>query len=67
MKVKELIEFLKKQPQEIEVAFQCFSEQCILEADHIDVVELSKAREDGWVHHKRDDKETQEYLLLPGN
>lgn len=67
MKVNELIEFLKEQPQDIEVVFRCYSEQCLLEAEDIEIEKLCKARQDGWVENARPDKELQDYLVLPGN
>ena len=66
MKVSELIEFLQKQPQDIQVAYECYSEACLLDGGiRIDV--LSTPRADGWIHLERDDKPTQTYLLFPGN
>ena len=67
MKVSELIEFLKTQPQEIEVAYQVYSEQALLEADCIGVEELCEPRADGWIQNKRPDKPTRQYLVFPGN
>lgn len=67
MTVAEFVEFLKTQPQELPVAFKCFSEQCLLEIDDIKVVSLCLPRPDGWVQNARPDRETQRYLLLPGN
>ncbi len=65
--VSELIEFLKKQPQNLPVAYQRFSEQCLLEKHQIKIVELSHPRPDGWVEDPRPDKPSKKYLLLPGN
>lgn len=67
MTVSELIEFLQKQPQNLQVAYQCCSEQVLLEADEIQIAEKCEPRPDGWIHDKRPDKPTQTYLLLPGN
>lgn len=67
MKVSELIEFLKTQPQDIEVAIEMYSEQCLLELDWIKVVQGCPPRPDGWVQHDRPDMPKQEYLLFPGN
>lgn len=67
MKVKDLIEFLLSQPKDIEVAYQKFSEQCLLEIKDIEVVELCEPRPDGWIHDPRPDKGTKKYLLFPGN
>lgn len=67
MTVAELIEFLKQQPQDIQVAIEMYSEQCLLEAEEIKVKEMCKPRPDGWIQHKRTDMELQTYLLFPGN
>lgn len=67
MKVSELIEFLKKQPQDLPVAYHCCSEQALLEASEIVVIELCKARIDGWVANERPDKKKVPYLVFPGN
>jgi len=67
MKVSELIEFLQRQPQEIEVVYQCFSEQRLLEQDLITIGKFCLPRPDGWVHDNRPDKPSQEYLCFPGN
>ena len=67
MTVAELIAYLQTQPQELQVACACYSEQCILEADEIQVTEACEPRADGWVQRKRPDKPTQPYLLFPGN
>ena len=64
MKVKELREHLKEQDQEMLVAYVMYSEQCLLTAEDMKVVELCKVRPDGWVQHKRDDMPTDKYLLL---
>jgi len=67
MTVAEYIEFLKTQPQDIKVAYQCCSEQVLLETKDIEVVDLCHPRPDGWIQNKRPDMETEPYLLLPGN
>ncbi len=67
MTVSELIEFLKTQPQDLQVAYQYCSEQCLLVSDDIEIKECCEPRPDGWIHHKRDDKPSQMYLMLPGN
>ena len=67
MTVSELIEFLKLQPQDLQVIYRCCSESCILEASEIYVGEECEPRADGWVQNKRPDKPTQKYLILPGN
>jgi hypothetical protein len=67
MTVAQLIAFLQTQPQDLPVAYCCYSEQVLLEADDIRLVEACKPRPDGWIQDKRPDKETQMYLLFPGN
>jgi len=67
MTVKELIEFLLTQPQELQVAFRCCSEYCLLEARDIDVGKACEPRPDGWVQNFRKDKPSQDYLMFPGN
>jgi hypothetical protein len=67
MTVAEFISFLQTQPQDIQVAYALYSEQCLLDAKDIEIAELCEARDDGWIHHKRPDQPTQTYLLLPGN
>lgn len=67
MTVAELIAFLQTQPQELQVVYRCFSEQVLLEANEIEIVEKCSARPDGWIQNKRPDKPTQMYLMLPGN
>lgn len=67
MTVKELIEFLETQPQDIDVAYFKYSDQCLLEKSDISVVELGMLRADGWVHSKRPDQPSKPYLLFPGN
>ncbi len=67
MTVKELIKFLEKQPQDIQVGYQCYSEQCILEEENIAIESFCEPRNDGWVQNKRPDMPTQDYLMFPGN
>lgn len=67
MTVADLIEFLKKQPQDLLVAYEKFSEQCLLNADEIKTKELCDPRPDGWVQNKRSDMPHRTYLMFPGN
>ena len=67
MKVKELIEFLQTQPQDIDVAYKCFSEHDLLEPHQIEVKEGCLPRGDGWIQDARPDKSTVKYLMFPGN
>lgn len=67
MKVSDLIDFLKTQPQDLLVAYELCSEQVLMNADDIIIAELCEPRPDGWIHDKRPDKPTQQYLLFPGN
>lgn len=65
--VKDLIEFLQMQPQDLQVAIDMYSETCLLDFTEIKREIHSVARADGWIHFKRADKPTQEYLVFPGN
>lgn len=67
MNVEELIEFLKTQPQDLQVIYQCCSEHAELEAEQISVGAACLPRGDGWVANERPDKPTKQYLILPGN
>lgn len=67
MTVKELIELLQTAPQDLQVAYRRCSEQLLLEAEEITIVEKCEPRADGWIHDKRPDKPTQMYLMFPGN
>ena len=49
MTVKELIEFLQTQPQDIQVAHEMFSDQCLLDSKEISVFEACEPRPDGWI------------------
>lgn len=72
--VAELIAFLQKLPQDLPVAYQCFSEQMLLTLDDRcgydntpRVMKCREARVDGWVHDERPDMPSIEYLVFPGN
>jgi len=67
MTVKELIEFLQTQPQEIQVAYRCCSEYDILDAKYIEIKELCAPRPDGWVQAARPDMQAFQYLCFPSN
>ena len=67
MTVAELISYLQKKPQDLQVAYQCYSEQCLLEADEIVFEEHCEPRADGWIQRKRPDMPIQTYLIFPGN
>lgn len=67
MTVGDLIEFLKTQPQDLQVAYQRYSEQVLMESDEICVMECCVARADGWIQSKRPDQASQKYLMFPGN
>jgi hypothetical protein len=67
MTVKELIDFLKTQPQHLPVAYKCWSEQKLLEEWEVGIEDLCEPRPDGWVQNKRPDMKTTQYFVLPGN
>jgi hypothetical protein len=65
--VRELIEYLKTQPQDIPVAYYCFSERLLLRLDDISLGVGCIPRPDGWVQNSRPDMPSQPYLCFPGN
>lgn len=67
MTVKELIDLLATYQKDLPVAYTCCSEQVLLEAKDIEVVDLCYPRPDGWIQNNRPDMPTQQYLLFPGN
>ena len=67
MTVADLIEFLKTQPQDIQVAYRLDIEQCLMEKGEICAEYLCYPQTDGWIHNARPGKPTQEYLVFPGN
>ena len=67
MTVSELVELLKKQDQDLPVAFHIHSEHSLLEAEDIEVKELCEPRQDGWIQNRRPDMPTRPYLVFPGN
>lgn len=48
MTVSELIDFLKTQPQDMQVIYRCYSEHAELEADGIYIGAACESRSDGW-------------------
>lgn len=67
MTVAEFIEYLKKQPQDLQVAYKCCSEHMLLSEDQIEIEDHCEPRPDGWIQNRRPDMLPQTYLLLPGN
>ena len=67
MTVAELIEFLRKQPQDLLVASEMYSERCLLDPDDITIEDLCEPRPDGWVQNRRPDMPPRRYLVFPGN
>lgn len=67
MTVKDLIELLQTFPPDLLVAYERYSEQCLLEAGDVVIKEACEPRPDGWIQHRRPDKATRQYLMLPGN
>lgn len=64
MTVAELIELLREQPQDLQVAYASCSEHALLIPDDISRAELCEARPDGWIQNKRPDMPTTRYLIL---
>jgi len=67
MTVAELISFLQTQPQDLQVAHAMYSEYTLLDKADIQIMDLCEARTDGWLHYKRPDRPTRQYLVFPGN
>lgn len=67
MTVGQLIEELKKYPQDIQVARELHSEQFLMGEDDFFIDELCEPRNDGWIQNKRPDMKSQKYLLFRGN
>lgn len=67
MTVAELIAFLQTQPQDLPVAFRCYSEAVVLDADKIKIEEACEPWADGWIQNRRPDKPAIKYLMFPGN
>jgi hypothetical protein len=67
MTVAELIAFLQTQPQELEVAYRCYSEQMLLEAEDIEIEAACLPRPDRWIQNARPDMPRKMYLMFPGN
>ena len=67
MKVKDLIELLKKYDPELSVVHELYSEQLLVEEDDFSVEDLCLPRPDGWVQNKRRDMPCQKYLVIEGN
>jgi hypothetical protein len=67
MTVRELIEHLKTLPGDMPVAYDRYSEQCLMEVNEITVQDLCHPREDGWIQDKRPDMPTIKYVVFPGN
>ena len=67
MTVAELITYLQGQPQDLLVAYRCFSEQVLMEAGDIKIAQECAPRQDGRIQHRRDDMPSQKYLMFLGN
>jgi len=65
--IADLIQHLKSLPPDMLVAYQKYSESCLLEISDIELWEMQPPRPDGWVHGARPDEPKQTYLMLPGN
>lgn len=67
MTVNELIEYLKTQPQDIQVVYKAYSEHNLLKASEISIQSFCLPRSDGWIQDARPDMPSAQYLALPGN
>jgi len=67
MTIAELIKHLQTFDQGLLVAYQIYSERCLLETRDLKVERAQEPRADGWVGDFRPDKPSREYLMFPGN
>lgn len=67
MTVAQLIALLQTMPQDALVSYRCYSEQCLLEAEQIEVEMACVPRPDGWVQNQRPDMHAIQYVAFPGN
>lgn len=67
MTVKELIKELETYEQDLPVAFEKYSEMCLLESGDLYIARGCFPRPDCWIHRVRPDKPSQPYLVFPGN
>lgn len=67
MTVAELITVLRAFPQDIPVAYRCYSESVLLKPEDITIRQGQPPRNDGWVADIRPDKEFISYCMFPGN
>ena len=73
MTVAELIEFLKTQPQDIQVAYREFNEYqayetaCVLSRGDIQVARFSVTWGPEYLIAQRGNEAAQQYLVFPGN
>jgi hypothetical protein len=67
MTVDDLVKYLQTLQADMLIAYQCYSEQCLMRADEIKVTDLCEPRADGWIQNERPDMPTRRYLLFPGN
>lgn len=67
MTVAELIAYLQTQPQDLQVAYDLYSEHCLLEVEDIRMCVACEPRADGWIQRERRDMPARTYLMFPGN
>lgn len=67
MTVAELIEHLKTFPQDLPVAYRCYSESVMMQPGEVVIKQCQPERHDGWVHNARPDKPSVPYCMFPGN
>jgi hypothetical protein len=67
MTVRELIKLLQTYPGDLPVGYRCCSENLMLKADDLRIIEACEERIDGWIQDKRPDMPSRPYLMFPGN
>lgn len=65
--VAQLIEHLKAFSPDLPIAYDKYSEACLMSLDEIRIEICGKARPDGWIPDLRNSTEPTQYLIFPGN
>lgn len=65
--VGDLKKLLDEYDDNIKIIYALHSEHTVMEAIEISPLKACKPRPDGWVQNFREDMESEDYLLFPGN
>lgn len=67
MTVQELIQVLQMCPQDLVVAYEKYSDQCVMDPEELKIISACEPDSRGWIQNARPDKPQQKYLMFPGN